>query len=473
MNKKNQALQVILAFLFSALLTSSAFAVDSLHSYLLKAQNNDPDYLGARASYEAEFENRALGRAGLFPTISYSVGTTRVVQSRRDLGVTATRDFLYDTRSNTLSFRQPLFDVERWASYKEGDARAEHAEIAFADAHQNLILRVAQAYFDYLLADHTVDLAKAQSATLAAQRTQAENLYKSGVATVTDVAETQARQSIAKAQEFSAASALDLRRRELGKLIGEMPRAPMSAIPSVGAGDTPLPAAFNVPPPSIAIARPVITPELIPPQPNTLEPWMEQAKAANLRVLALRLLVTISGYQLDRATASDYPTVSLVASRQQSKEPSYFGASEDTSQIGVQLQMNLFSGGSASAQKRQAESQREKVRQDLESAIRDAEIKTSQAFLEIVNGIATIRALEQAVKSAALAVEGNQAGQRAGLKTNSDVLNSQQQWFSVRRDLQRERFSYLVNRLKLQAMVGNVSEADVIALDRLANATSP
>ena len=135
--------------------------------------------------------------------------------------------------------------------------------------------------------------------------------------------------------------------------------------------------------------------------------------------------------------------------------------------------MNLFSGGSASAQKRQAESQREKVRQDLESAIRDAEIKTSQAFLEIVNGIATIRALEQAVKSAALAVEGNQAGQRAGLKTNSDVLNSQQQWFSVRRDLQRERFSYLVNRLKLQAMVGNVSEADVIALDRLANATSP
>ena len=229
----------------------------------------------------------------------------------------------------------------------------------------------------------------------------------------------------------------------------------------------------NVPPPSITIARPVITPELIPPQPATLEPWLEQAKAANLRVLALRLLVTISGYQLDRATASNYPTVSLVASRQQAKEPNYFGASEDTSQIGVQLQMNLFSGGSASAQKRQAESQREKVRQDLEGATRDAEIKTSQAFLEIVNGIATIRALEQAVKSAALAVEGNQAGQRAGLKTNSDVLNSQQQWFSVRRDLQKERFSYLINRLKLQAMVGSVSEADVIALDRLAHAGTP
>ena len=84
MYKKNHGRQKLLSFLVTALLTSSAFAVDSLHSYLLKAQNNDPDFLGARASYEAEFENRALGRAGLFPTINFTIGTTRVAESRRD-----------------------------------------------------------------------------------------------------------------------------------------------------------------------------------------------------------------------------------------------------------------------------------------------------------------------------------------------------------------------------------------------------
>ena len=195
---------------------------------------------------------------------------------------------------------------------------------------------------------------------------------------------------------------------------------------------------------------------------------MAQAKAANLRVLALRLQVAIAGYQVDRINATNYPSVALVASRQQSREPNYFSSSEDTSQIGIQLSMNIFSGGASTAQKRQAESQREKVRQDLEGATRDAEIKTSQAFLEISNGIATIQALEQAVKSATLSVEGNQAGQRAGLKTNTDVLNSQQQWFSVRRDLQKERFTYLINRLRLLAQVGGATEAEVIALDRLA-----
>ena len=56
----------------------------------------------------------------------------------------------------------------------------------------------------------------------------------------------------------------------------------------------------------------------------------------------------------------------------------------------------------------------------------------------------------------------------AGLKTNTDVLNSQQQWFSVRRDLQKERFTYLINRLRLLAQVGGATEAEVIALDRLA-----
>ena len=115
----------------------------------------------------------------------------------------------------------------------------------------------------------------------------------------------------------------------------------------------------------------------------------------------------------------------------------------------------------------QAAAQWEPTRQELESLVSDAEIKASQAYLEVVNGIASTTAYQQAVKSGATTLLGMQIGQKAGLRTNTDVLNAQQQLFGARRDLQKERYAYLVNRLALQAAVGALGDAQIEALAQL------
>jgi outer membrane protein len=109
----------------------------------------------------------------------------------------------------------------------------------------------------------------------------------------------------------------------------------------------------------------------------------------------------------------------------------------------------------------------EKARSDLETSQRDSEIAVTEAFLGVASGIAQIAALEQAVKSNEITLKGMEIGQRNGFRTNTDVLDAQQQLYAVKRDLQRERYQYLLNWLKLKAAVGSLGWADLQAVDAM------
>jgi outer membrane protein TolC len=116
---------------------------------------------------------------------------------------------------------------------------------------------------------------------------------------------------------------------------------------------------------------------------------------------------------------------------------------------------------------------RDKAQSELESAVLDSQVKVSQAYLGVVNGIAQINALEQAVKSSETALRGMEVGQRTGFRTNTDVLNAQQQLFTAKRDLQRERYTYLLNRLQLGGVTGALTEQDIAMIDSIIGKAQP
>lgn len=431
-------------FFCVVVLVFSAFAnaADSvsLSSLLRSALTSDADFAAARATYEAENQSRAIARAGLLPSLDLGLSAIRDDYYRRDLNRSKGSDYSFDPQSMSLRISQPLFDLGKWASYQEGDARSLRSEVMLADARQDLILRLATAYFTYLLAADTLNLAQAQHLALAAQLIQVEHLFKGGAAVITDVEETKARRLVAYAQELTAKNSLELRRKELEKITG--------VLPTKGA------------------ASALIVPVLVPPE-GQIDAWVASAKTANLKVLAQSLFIEMVGHQLSRTRADYWPSVALIASHQQSSNSNYFTERERNTLVGVQLSMNLFDGGGTTAKTVQAAAQLERSRQEQESLISDAEIKASQAYLEVLSGVAQITAYQQAVKSGEITLLGMQVGQKAGLRTNTDVLNAQQQLFAARRDLQKERYAYLINRLTLQAAVGELSEISVEAVDKL------
>ncbi len=404
-----------------------------------RAQASDPVWASARASLEAGKEYRAMGLAGLLPSLSAALEVSRVGTEREPWpAVEPTQSYDYTSTAGSLRLNQPIFDLARFSGYKEGVSRTQLAEAEFAQAGQDLFLRVAEAYFNYRLAMDGLDLARAQKLAIAAQMRQAENLKRAGVATITDVEESRAREQMASAEELGAGNTVDVRRKELERIVGPL-----------RAADVPVEKVFFVP---------------VPPQPETLDKWLESARERNLRVISQQLQQTIAEYQASQQRAGHYPVATLVGSYSANARPSYNTKQQDSYVVGVQVSLPLYEGGRVSAQTRQAVATVEKFRHDVESARREAEVRATQAYLDVVNGIARIAAYEQAVKSSEIALQGMEAGQQAGLRTNSDVLNAQQQLYSARRDLQRERYNYLLSRLRLKSTVGELSEEEVSAL---------
>ena len=128
-------------------------------------------------------------------------------------------------------------------------ARVDRAALdaVLAQAAQDLITRVAQAYVDVLLSADNVAFAGAQKTAIAEQLQQAKISFQVGTATITDTHEAQARFDLATSQEIAAKSDLDVKQRALELLIGKA--APVLA---------PLSARLQLTPPETMSARAVV-----------------------------------------------------------------------------------------------------------------------------------------------------------------------------------------------------------------------
>ena len=103
----------------------------------------------------------------------------------------------------------------------------------------------------------------------------------------------------------------------------------------------------------------------------------------------------------------------------------------------------------------------------LVEATRLAELQVSQAYLQLTNSIAQVKALEQAYKSSQTSLTSSRRGSEVGVRTEVDVLNAVQRLYGAERDLYTARYNYLLGRLNLQAAVGGLRFEDLAAINAL------
>lgn len=419
-------------------------ALDLGDAYAL-ALRNDPTWQGSIAEREAGLENRAIGRAGLLPKLSYRYNRARndsEVTQRSQFGdVTTQRD--YRSYSSTLTLEQPLFDYAAWSDYRRGVAQAALADERYRGRGQELMVRLFGAYSEALFANEQIALAQAQRRTFAEQLTLNEQLVKGGEGTRTDVLETQARYELAQAQEIEAGDNLDAALRALQAIIGEPVEvddlAPMT-------GD------FRVQP---------LTPA-------RFEPWRDLAVARNAELASQRHGLEVAEQNIERQRAGHLPSLSAYASKgiSSSSSESSYNQRYDTDSIGVQLSVPLFAGGGVSASVRQARAQREAAGFELDAQLRDTVNQLRRQFNLCASGTAKIRAYDLAVKAATALVQATRKSVQGGERVNLDVLDAEQQLFGARRDLAQARHEYLRAWLQLRYLAGVLEAGDLNVLNR-------
>ena len=433
----------LLSVTLAAMLATPAQADDLLDIYRA-AQSQDAVFAAARAAQQAGQEKLTQGRALLLPSVTLNANSTYNNTNTQYMGTTVfpSGEKRYNSHGYGVTLVQPLFREQNWAMYNESELQVAISEEQFKAAQQDIILRTAQAYFDVLIAQDTVQLTAAQKDAIAQQLEQAKRNFEVGTATITDTYEAQARYDLILAQELAAANNLEVKRRDLQQLIN-------ADVPALNVlGD-----AFK----------------LVSPEPADAEKWVETAQHNNVQVRVAEAAYQLADEEVARNRGGHLPTIDLVANySKNTSNGSSFGVGSDvrSTSVGVQLNMPLFQGGATQSKWREADAGREKARQDLENARRSVAVQTRQAYLGVVSGIAQVQALEQALKSSESLLSASKLGQEVGVRTSLDVLNAQQQMYSTRRDLYQAKYNYLVSQLRLKAAAGSLEEGDLVQVNQ-------
>jgi len=427
-----------------SLVTSNASAAGLLELYR-EAVVSDAQYAAAKADRGAAEALVVQSRGQLLPQMAANGSRVHHDQSVKTYVPSLDKDYVKDYGfkgdNASLNLSQALFRPQLWAAYAQTLAQVRQAEGALQQARQDLVLRVAQAYFDILLAEDTVTLAGEQKAAISEQLKQAKRYFEAGVGTVTDINEAQARYDTIVAQEIAAESNLEIKVRSMEQIVGKHHRR-FDRLD----GRMPL--------------------EL--PEPLSVERWLEFAMATNPTIKAREAALEAADQDVYKSAAAHLPTVDIVAGRSYYKNPGYttINTSSIDNTLGIQVSIPLFSGGATQGRYDQASAMRERARLELESANRGITLSTRQEYLNVVNGVAQIKALEQAVKSNELALYSARKGLEAGVRTSFDVLNAQQLLFSAKRDLALERYRYVLSRFRLRAAAGLLDDGDVELVQR-------
>jgi len=437
---------------------ASAHAEDLMDAYR-QALQSDPVLMQAEAQGRIGHEGMVQSRAVLLPQINGSVsfndshGTQSGTQTLLD---PSGNPILVDTSSHTagrsrsdqVGLTQVLFDLGKFSQLRASKASAAAAEAQYAAAEQDLIVRVATAYFTVLNDEDQLRYAEANQKALRKQLDAAQAKYSVGLSAITDADSARAQEAAAAAAVIQARTTLYNDREALAQITGKAP-----------------------------VDLKVLTDKLPlnPPEPDDAEAWVKTALASNPSLQAQRDQVTAAQHDITTARAGHLPT--LNASVSYSRNPSW-GGLDFTGQmrpdsrstgttVGLVLDVPLFAGGGTQSRVRQAIAQRDQAGDVLEQDRRQIVANTRNAFNSIRAGISQVQAQKEAVISAQKALQSTQAGYEVGSQTIIDVLFAQQTLFQAESNYSAARHAYVINQLNLEFAAGTLSVKDLEAVNAL------
>jgi outer membrane protein/protease secretion system outer membrane protein len=419
--------------------TMPAWSLDLAEAYRL-ALDNDSTIRGSRAAADAGRERLPQAQSQLFPQVSASSSRYKnnLESTAPDFaGRPATTEDKYTSSSNSLTVKQPLFRPQLTAQVRQARALALNADKLLERDLQTLVTRVTESYFQTLLAEEQLALIGVQKAAYTGQLDAARKGFAAGAGTRTDIDEAQARLDLTVAQELEARQNVDLARRQLQVLINR----PVDKVAPVDVRKLPLTG----------------------PGLNSIDEWTERAVAASPEIQSLAAQAEAARHQVDVAKSGHLPTLDAIGqiSRSNSENITRINSKYNQRQLGLQLQVPIFQGGYVNSQVREALARQELANETLEAGRRDLGVRVHKEFRGVTEGVLKVRALEQAVRSAEQLVTSSNRSFQAGARTRIDILNAEQQLGTARRDLAQARFLYLISRVRLKALAGDLMPENI------------
>lgn len=427
----------------------------TLSELVAQARGFDASWQAQQADAKAAASRADQALSGLLPSVGMSAGATRT-HTDIDMPSTRTTPAIDYSVNNTVqnlqvTAQQPLYRPANKIAYEQGQRGMDVAQAQLDTASQNLIIRVAQAYFDVLAAQDSVQVAQSQKKAINTQLEMAKRNFEVGTATITDSHEAQSRFDLVTAQEIAAQNDLQIKRVVLDQLVGRVGIQPTR------------------------LASPLTLPKV---EPDNMQSWVDTALASQPQIRQAQLALDIAKLDTQKAEAGHKPTVDLQAGYAINRYPNGYmtpslpsGTRTNSAQIGVVMNVPLFAGFAVQNRIKETVALEEKARAQLDDARRNVEQATRTAFLGVQSGQAQVKALEAALTSSKSALDANKTGYEVGVRINIDVLNAQNQVYQTERDLANARYQVLLGQLKLRQASGVLNDDSLRSIDALTLST--
>ncbi|MDG1819680.1 MAG: TolC family outer membrane protein [Porticoccaceae bacterium] len=433
----------VFAFLVPQIAAQISFA-DTLTDIYESALQNDPVLRAARASFNADRENKNIARGALLPQLSVSGEFTQTEINDDTLSVVSTSGLIdTDETSYGLSLNQAIFDMPSWYSFQSGKAFSESAQAQFSADQQSLIIRVSEAYFNVLRAYDNQQTRDAEERAIQRQLEQTRERFEVGLLPVTDVHEAQAVFDDAAVNSLEARGALNIAFEGLEVLTGENHK--------VLAGLTETFAATN-------------------PEPLSNQEWVDFAIGNNFQLKVAKLGKDAAYNSAKAATAARLPKVSgrvnyFDSDTDGTRYTSPFESQQDGHSVVISVTMPIWMGGSVDAQRRQAK-QRSIASDEGYIATKRNTVQAARSLHQLVlTNTARVKARKQSITSADSALQATQAGYEVGTRTIVDVLVAQRTVYQARRNYSNARYDYILSMMRLKEVAGQLSPEDVYQLN--------
>ncbi|UQB43335.1 TolC family outer membrane protein [Thiomicrospira microaerophila] len=395
---------------------------------------HDAKLAQARASFDADREVITQARSLLLPTVNASA-----VYSHPDLRESSSRQVL------EAEVNQAVFNREAFSRYDQAQLMVESAEINFQLAQQDLMMRVSSAYFDVLLAEQKLTLAKSKMEADKILWERAQASAEVGLASRTDVLQARSAYDITLSNLISAENDLDIAYESLSRLTGQS----LSHVRQLML--------------DVSIKEPALNRALLE----------SQAKTENLLVRLAKQQQRIANEEIEAKKSAQWVNVNLRAAHSYTHcSGDQFGCNDgNNTSLSLMASVPLYTGGRIHSQVDEARFKNQASLEALRDAQEQARLNIRVQVRNMERGYALVGALREAVKSGEAFLEAAEEGYRVGLRNMIDVVTARANLFDAQSNLAAALHNLLLTQLQLQSTLGRLSVDDLRELDLLLTAS--
>jgi len=419
------------AVIVAGLVQVPGASAETLEDVLVSAYTTNPTLLARRAQLRATDEAVPQALSNWRPKVTLSGELSR---GRYESNTSSqAREQGRTSETGTLTITQPLYRGGRTVAetrQAEANVLANRADLAVSE--QTVLLSAATAYLDVVRDEAVLNLNVNNEQVLRRQLEAAQERFRVGEITRTDVSQAEARLAGAIADRAAADGALQNSRAKFITVIGR----PAEALQAT----------------QQAVAVPVSFDEI-----------KSVTLAKNPSVVYSDWIAEAAKHGIDLKFGELMPELSLVGEAGKGHNTSQLGNETETLEATLKLTVPIYEAGDVYSQVRETKHTYGRRKIEADKARRDALESATKAWEDLTATRSKIKSLEAQLRASELALAGVEEEAKVGSRTVLDVLNAEQELFTARVNLVRAQRDETVAAYTLKSALGEMT-ADGLAL---------